>query len=278
MKQLNYKIPPTKMGGNVFSNAGVIHFSEIDKTIDDLGNLFGFSLKNYVVGSAGKREYSGDIDIVLEHSFREILESKIDKEKIKRIGKQSHILFPISNFDISKNKVGPRTGHIQIDFKMGEPEWFKFYNYTDENSEYKSAHRNLAISAICSVKDNIRSLATDPSGRPIEEVRYKFSENGFSRVLRKCVLNSSGKYNKQTQDTQIGDVTFDQDIIAKTLFTDGKIKDLNSLESLLDAINRNFDEEDQDLIYKKIALNFSGWPEHKSYNYPSIIEPFLTSN
>ena len=45
---------------------GAIHIDEIEPTLDALEKKLGIDLKNNVLGSVGKREFSGDIDVALE--------------------------------------------------------------------------------------------------------------------------------------------------------------------------------------------------------------------
>ena len=56
------------MEGGAMPGVGAIHIDEIEPTLDSLEKVLGIDLKNNTLGSVGKKEFSGDIDIALEIS------------------------------------------------------------------------------------------------------------------------------------------------------------------------------------------------------------------
>ena len=48
------------------SGVGAIHIDEIEPTLDYLEKSLGMELKNNVLGSVGKKEFSGDIDVAID--------------------------------------------------------------------------------------------------------------------------------------------------------------------------------------------------------------------
>jgi hypothetical protein len=64
--------------GGAMPGVGPIHISEIEPTLDALEKVLGIDLKNNVLGSVGKKEFSGDIDVALQ----------IDTDKIPEFTKR----------------------------------------------------------------------------------------------------------------------------------------------------------------------------------------------
>lgn len=285
--KLNYITPPSHAGGSAVPGVGTIYMDEVTGTLDALSDDLELhvNLNNYRIGSTGKRRYSGDLDIVLDTIFwdsssktlAEELKNIFGESAVARNGTIVHLAYPISNYDTTKNEVGPRTGYVQVDFKIGDYDWLNFYHHSSANSAYKGAHRNLAIAAICRVKDNFNNGEFDQLGRAVEEVRYKFSDKGFCRILRQGVWSPvHKKYTKAQKDTIIGGkYTQNEEEIVKALFTNGTVDDLDSLESLIAAVRRDFDAKDQDLIFAAMAKNFMEWPEGKLFHYPPEITTFI---
>jgi hypothetical protein len=52
--------------GGAMAGVGAIHADEIGPTLDKLEKILGIDLKNNTLGSVGKKEFSGDIDIALD--------------------------------------------------------------------------------------------------------------------------------------------------------------------------------------------------------------------
>ena len=62
-----YKVNVKKLSeGGAMPGVGAIHHTEIDATIEALEKSLGVSLKDNVLGSVGKKEYSGDIDVAID--------------------------------------------------------------------------------------------------------------------------------------------------------------------------------------------------------------------
>lgn len=291
--KLNYKTVPENCGGGALEDCGTIHRTEIKATLHTLAKqsktLGKIDLNDYLLGSTGKREYSGDIDVVLDKKLFQFtpvelaaeLREEFGAENIARNGAMVHLRFPIAEFDKSKNEARPRTGYVQIDFNLGDADWERVYHFgTGDASAYKGAHRNLAIAAITSCTPIEESEEKDQFGRPIELTRWKWSPHGFMLVTRKSVRdNNSGIWKRKQEDTMIDGPYFDPDFIAKTLFRkDGKSSDIDSLETLVDAVKRNYNSEEQERIWKRMAENFSDWSDGKLFLYPSEIDRYFPSN
>ena len=112
--------------GGSMPGVGPIHIDEIEPTLDALEKSLGIDLKNNVLGSVGKKEFSGDIDVAIQVDPDKIPElvKKIEASPlVKDIAKSSVIMTSVDivNYDASKQTAKPRTGKVQVDFMPGDP-------------------------------------------------------------------------------------------------------------------------------------------------------------
>lgn len=287
--KLNYIELPASEGGSAVAGCGTIHKSEIKPTLDMLSIDLGlpFNLNDYVLGSTGKRDYSGDIDIVIDNkwwtdgagAFREKLDLKFGKDKVARNGDMVHLKYPIIHYNTSKDERKPRTGFVQIDFNIGDVEWEKFYHYSPgEDSAYKGAHRNLAISAVCSVTGVVASTEVDGYDRPITIIRNKFGPKGLMKVSRKSVKDlRTGVWKKKQEDTVLKGPYFDPTVIAQLVFMsdEATADDLNSLETIMAFVKKHAGLVEKEQIWRRMAGNFSDWSMGKLFAYPEEISQYL---
>ena len=247
--------------GGAMPGVGPIHISEIEPTLDALEKVLGIDLKNNVLGSVGKKEFSGDIDVALQIETEQIPEfiEKLEKASIiEDIAKSSVIMTKVKivGYDESKETTKPRTGYVQVDFMPGDPGWLKTYYHSpaENESKYKGVFRNIMISSIALFLDKEESEETIDDGRPIEVERWLWSPTeGLVRVKRTPVPNKAGTgYTKKNKNEVIDGPYRTADEIAKQLKLDSA-KDLNSYESLKSAIEKNYDPE----LVKKILDSFA---------------------
>lgn len=288
--KLNYITPPTQAGGAAVPGVGTIYINEVSATLTALSDdlELPFDLNDYKIGSTGTRVYSGDLDVVLDTQWYKDTPARLMSDlvelfgvtAVRKTGTLVHLAYPIKNYDETKQEVGPRTGLVQVDFYLGDYDWEYFYHYSCANSAYKGAHRNLAISAVAAIKDcSVVDSQLDQLDRPLKEVRYKWGPNGLLRIERVLVENSvtPGKYNKAPRDEVIAGPWKDPQVIAEKLFINGVPEDLDSLETIILAVKRSFGIAKQEVIFKRIAKNFMGWPDHKMFYYPPEIASYITS-
>ena len=83
------------MEGGAMPGVGAIHIDEINPTLEQLEKTLDLDLKNFTLGSVGKRQFSGDIDVALNLKPEE-LPAFIEKLKknplIKDIAKSALVL------------------------------------------------------------------------------------------------------------------------------------------------------------------------------------------
>ena len=162
------------MEGGAMPGVGAIHIDEINATLDELEKSLGIDLKNNVLGSVGKRPFSGDIDVAINLPAEEI-PSFVEKLKknplVLDIAKSSVIMTKVKivGFDSEKTDGRPRTGYVQVDFMPGDPGWMKtfYHSPSQDESKYKGVFRNIMISIMAAAHNRIDSDAKLEDGRPM---------------------------------------------------------------------------------------------------------------
>jgi len=171
-------------GGNVFKDdAGTILTKNIAKadvipTVQWLETVTGLELTDHMLGTTGKKEFSGDLDIAIDanevnkNEFAEKLSDYIreqggdPKDWIRKSGISVHFKTPI--------KGDPENGFVQADFMFGERDWMK-WSMTGgrEGSELKGAHRHIILSSIANARGLKWSFQNGLVNRETNEVITK---------------------------------------------------------------------------------------------------------
>ena len=263
--------------GGSMPGVGPIHIDEINPTLDALEKALGIDLKNNVLGSVGKKEFSGDIDVAIQVDPDKIPElvKKIEATPlVLDIAKSSVIMTKVKivNYDDSKQTAKPRTGFVQIDFMPGDPGWMKTYYHSpsEKESKYKGVFRNIMIATICAVYQRKDSEEKIEDGRSVESERWMWSPaDGLVRIKRTPVPKANGEgYTKKNNNQILGKPIKTAPEIAKTLGLDGP-EDLNSYETLKAAIEKNYPAE----LVQKILESFAANGQVKDIGVPDDIAP-----
>ena len=237
--------------GGAMPGVGAIHIDEITPTLQALEKSIGVDLMNNTLGSVGKRQFSGDIDVALQIQPEELpafIEELKKNPLVLDIAKTSVIMtkVKIMDFDESKSDGRPRTGFVQVDFMPGDPGWMKTYYHSpsETESKYKGVYRNIMIATLAAVHNRDKSDAKLDDGRAMEERRFMWSPTeGLLRVQRTPVPKKNGDgYTKKNKNETIDGPWKQPDEIAAQLGLDSG-KDLNSFESLLTAVKKNWTKE-----------------------------------
>jgi hypothetical protein len=139
-------------GGNVFKLADGqpattrISRENVVPTVQWLEQLTGLNLVDNMLGSTGRKETSGDLDLGIDETkitkdvlIQQLLKRGVKAEDIKKSGDSVHVKTPI---------LGDKSnGYVQTDFMFGDPEFQKFALNTGE-SDYKGVHRALLLASI----------------------------------------------------------------------------------------------------------------------------------
>jgi len=139
-------------GGNVFKLTDGqpattrISRENVVPTVQWLEQLTGLNLVDNMLGSTGRKETSGDLDLSIDEAkitkdvlIQQLLRKGISADDIKKSGDSVHLKTPI---------LGDKSnGYVQTDFMFGDPEFQKFALNTGE-SDYKGVHRAILLASI----------------------------------------------------------------------------------------------------------------------------------
>jgi len=199
-------------GGNVFKLADGqpattrISRENVVPTVQWLEKLTGLNLVDNMLGSTGKSETSGDIDLGVDVSkiskdvlVQQLLNKKINLKDIKKSGDAVHLKTPILG-DVSN-------GFVQVDFMFGNPTWQKFGLGSTPNSKFKGMYRSILLSSIA------------------KALGYKYAPN-------------KGLVNRETNEI----ITQDPNEVAHIL-VGGTVADIESVEGIIKKIKGRDDYE-----------------------------------
>jgi hypothetical protein len=246
------------------SGVGAIHISEINPTLVGLEKSLGLDLINNALGSVGKKEFSGDIDVAVDMepgALPELLDKLKTNPDIVDIARGPNVIMTkikIVNYDASKVTDRARTGYVQLDFMPGNPGWMKTYYHSpaEGESKYKGVYRNIMLAVMCALYNRKDSEEKTEDGRSLEWEQFLFSPTkGLVRVKRSPVPKKNGMgYTKQNQSTVIDGPWTTPEEIVKVLGLGSK-EDLNSYESLKAAIETNYAPDVANKMLTSLAKN-----------------------
>jgi hypothetical protein len=141
-------------GGNVFKLADGtpattrIARDNVVPTVQWLEQLTGLSLVDNMLGTTGRKETSGDLDLAVDADkitkdvlVQQLLKRGIAAADIKKSGDSVHLKTPILG-DVAN-------GYVQTDFMFGNPEWQRWsLRGAGEGSPYKGVHRQVLMASI----------------------------------------------------------------------------------------------------------------------------------
>jgi len=272
---------PIVEGGNVFPDVGAIHISEVEPTLNAIGKYINYpQASQQALGSVGKMDYSGDIDIALDVSPEEVkamqakMIKKLGADSVKMVSGNLTLRFPISNYDESQQERQPRTGFVQVDLIPGDVDWMRtFFHSPGKGSQYKGAHRNLALATVAALLDSKESEELDSFDRPVSTERWSWGKKDGLQKIRRYSVEKDGKWLKGQKSEALNKPTRNPDEIAKILFKGKAGADaLNSLESIIDAVKKAYSPEEQETIFGRMAWSLG--TRDMDANLPPELEPY----
>jgi len=260
------------MGGNAFPDVGAIHQSEVEPTLTKLFKQLQLAYPHAILGSTGKKEFSGDIDIAIdippsEHKeFFQFLKRHFGDHDVRTWGNLFSTHFPIENYNSSLETERKRTGKVQVDFIPGNIEWLKFFYHSPAVSKLKGTHRNIAMSSLAGYTDRVENNEFDDAQRHTYIERYKWSPTtGFTRVQRTSRRHAlTGRWIKKQDEIEISKPSQSPADVANILFK-GKCgpEYLDSCEKVIEAINIVYED---DLNYKERIFKQMAWDLLHNHN------------
>jgi hypothetical protein len=174
-------------GGNVFKLADGqpattrISRENVVPTVQWLEQLTGLNLVDNMLGSTGRKDTSGDLDLGIDDTkiskdvlIQQLLKRGVKAEDIRKSGDSVHLKTPI---------LGDKSnGYVQTDFMFGDPEFQKFALNTGE-SDYKGVHRAILLASIASAQDMKWSYKNGLMDRETNEIITKNPDEIAEKLL-----------------------------------------------------------------------------------------------
>ena len=141
-------------GGNIFKLADGepattrIARDNVVPTVQWLEQLTGLNLVDNMLGSTGRKETSGDLDLGVDSTkvskeilIQQLLNKGIDRNDIRKTGDSVHLKTPILG--------DPNNGYVQTDFMFSDNPQFQSFSYTGGGEgQFKGVHRNILLASI----------------------------------------------------------------------------------------------------------------------------------
>lgn len=267
------------MGGNALKGVGAIHKSEAGDTAYTAKRDIK-PLRSVMLGSFKTKEFSGDIDIGVLEDSNTIFERAVKAygcDNVRKCGSVVSTKIPIVKYKGSLVTDKVRTGFVQVDYISGNDlNWLKLFYHSPADSKLKGTHRNIALSTVAEFTENVHSKSFDSFGRSVSEMRYKWSPtDGLVKVRRRSVWNErNNRWNKTRKEELISDSEYDAKSITITLFNSEDVSILDSAESVINGVKVYIGMHLQEVIFEKMALNFSKHNDigNKEWDYPDEIK------
>lgn len=174
-------------GGNVFKLADGqpattrISRENVVPTVQWLEHLTGLNLQDNMLGSTGRKDTSGDLDLGIDDTkiskdvlIQQLLKKGIKAEDIRKSGDSVHLKTPI---------LGDKSnGYVQTDFMFGDPEFQKFALNTGE-SDYKGVHRAILLASIAKAQGMKWSYKNGLMDRETNEIITKNPEEIAEKLI-----------------------------------------------------------------------------------------------
>jgi hypothetical protein len=147
-------------GGNVFKDAkgqpltSRISRENVVPTVQWLEQLTGLNLQDNMLGTTGRTETSGDLDLGVDATkiskdvlIKHLLKRGISDKDIRKSGDAVHLKTPILG--------DSNNGYVQTDFMFTEnPAWQHFaLTGGAEGSQFKGLHRHILLSSIAKAQN-----------------------------------------------------------------------------------------------------------------------------
>lgn len=236
-------------GGNVFKNekgeplTQRINRADVEPTVKWLEGLTGLNLLDNMLGSTGRKETSGDLDLGVDESkvdkqtlINVLLRKGVANADLRKSGDSVHYKAPING--------DPANGYVQVDFMFGDPEWQKFSLTGGFDSKFKGVHRHILLSSIAKAQG------------------MKWSnKNG---LISRATNNVISKDPAEIADKLIGGTVKDMATVEGII---NKIKDLPNYDQLVADAKESFEKDNLILpeMKKHVLPGTGAWFKQWTY-------------
>ena len=241
-------------GGNIFKGADKqpvtsrIDKNSIGPSLKMLEKILGFKLNNWL-GSTGKKETSGDVDIgvdVTQHDRKEIAnhlkawakeQGLNPAEWVKLSGTNVHFKLPIVT------PKGEQTGeYAQVDLMFGNPSFMTWSMRGEPGNTYKGMHRHIIMASIAKAGN----------------MKWSYLNGLVDRASNQVI----------SQDPKE---------IAAKLLPGATVKDFDSVEAILNFIYKKY-KNDPDTINKLLGDAFETLSQHYGITLPMPNQPAVNEH
>lgn len=237
-------------GGNVFKNekgeplTQRINRADVEPTVKWLESLTGLNLVDNMLGSTGRKDTSGDLDLGVDETkvskqtlIDVLLRKGIKNTDMKKSGDSVHLLTPI--------KGDAKNGYVQTDFMFtSDPKWQRFSLTGGFDSKFKGVHRHILLSSIAKANG----------------LKWSNKYGLISRTSNKVITKDPAEVAKILIGGTVKDIATVEGII-------NKIKDLPNYEELVKDAKDAFEKDNLVLpeMRKNILPGTGAW--YKQWTY-----------
>lgn len=295
------------MGGNAFPSPPLrrIKREEIEPTLEYLVDSLDFSdltleyVLSNLMGSLGKQEDSGDIDIALNDRpsnfvgqcdlpvfslrklslrAREVLGDKFVSTKTLK-GGQIQTAFPIEG--------DPSKGRVQVDFISGNPDWLKFTHFSPglDHSPYKGVFISTMLGVLAKIRPSFKlTEIRDGETITVARVGYHYDlELGLYR--RWSRLKPGAKYlsemdpdvfETQTPESprfsRLGYIDNPEETLRLLFDKEVTLDEVSTFELLVQLIKSHYTVEEQEQIKDRFCAALLRSGAKKSHTLEELLE------
>jgi len=227
-------------GGNVFKTAEGqpattrISRENVVPTVQWLEQLTGLNLVDNMLGSTGRKETSGDLDLGIDETkitkdvlIQQLLKRGVKAEDIRKSGDSVHVKTPILG-DASN-------GFVQTDFMFGDPEFQKFALNTGE-SDYKGVHRAILLASIAKAQG----------------MKWSYKNGLMDRDSNEIITKNPAEIAQNLINGTPADMSSVESIVKK-------IKELPNYEELVKDAREAFERDKLTLPEDKVLPGTGAW-------------------
>lgn len=266
------------MGGNAFNFVSRIRKENIKPTLDVIVEQLDFPgfnheyLNQALLGSVGKKETSGDIDVAMndyvprfvgepeypvfnKHEFLQAVRRNIPDNQLYMK------TFSMGNLITAWPIVGQPGEFVQVDFIFGKLDWLAFSHYSPDNSRFKGVFLQQSLGILAKMKKDCEVL--DQNGERVGRVGLHFSlELGLFRSWQAQMVRLQGvrKVDADTFETKfdmprytrIGYIS-DPEAVLRIILDDPNVEfeQINSFEKLVAYVRQT----DKFEVFRERFLN-----------------------
>jgi hypothetical protein len=254
-------------GGNIYKDNARINKDEVPEILDKVKHILDkIQVKNYQqIGSAGIKETSGDIDILVDYAQLSDKEDADDGIKeageklLQKLKAEFMYLNPIYTKGLGEVSilVPIKDKLVQVDFILSNFEWGKQYHKREFiNTKYSATDRGVAIAELVRTLTNKKIIEGTPE-QPITWEELIVSPNKGIMLVTKTFKNEAGKIVKTARTLTKKQITKNFSDIAKMVKAKYKIgvpeNAFDSFENIMALIEKFRNKELKDRINKLTA-------------------------